>query len=92
MRGSTGVSTGVRTTPSRMKKHKTVDYLRITGWKSTKLPMSDHHRTAIARRHLYDVSLAGRWLPVLVTFCVRSSLLSSLFLSLETPNNVQPVA
>ena len=46
MRGSTGVSTGVRTTPSRMEKHKAVDYLRITGWKSSKLPMSGHHRTA----------------------------------------------
>ena len=28
-----------------MEKHKAVDYLRITGWKSTKLPMSGHHRT-----------------------------------------------
>ena len=47
MRGSTGVSTqGVRTIPSYMEKHKAVDYLRITGWKSTKLPMSGHHRTA----------------------------------------------
>ena len=46
MRGYTGVSTGVRPTPSRMEKHKAVDYLRLTGWKSTKLPMSGHHRTA----------------------------------------------
>ena len=28
-----------------MEKHKAVDYLRITGWESTKLPMSGHHRT-----------------------------------------------
>ena len=32
--------------PSRMEKHKAVDYLRITDWKSTKLPMSGHHRIA----------------------------------------------
>ena len=32
--------------PSRMEKHKAVVYLRITGWKSTKLPVSGHHRTA----------------------------------------------
>ena len=29
-----------------MEKHKAVDYLDITGWKSTKLPMSGHHLTA----------------------------------------------
>ena len=29
-----------------MENHKAVDYLRITGWKSIKLPMSGHHRTA----------------------------------------------
>ena len=48
MRGSTGVIEylGVRTTPTRMEKHKAVDYLDITGWKSTKLPMSGHHGTA----------------------------------------------
>ena len=46
MRGSTGVSTGGLDHPSRMEKHKAVDYLRISGWKSTKLPMSGHHRTA----------------------------------------------
>ena len=45
MRGSTGVSTGGPDHP-RMEKHKAVDYHRITGWKSTKLPMSGHHRTA----------------------------------------------
>ena len=43
--------------------HKAVDYLRITGWKSTKLTMSGHHRTA-SKGHLYDVLLAGRWWPV----------------------------
>ena len=46
MRGSTGVSTGGPDHPSRIEKHRAVDYLRITGWKSTKLPMSGHHRTA----------------------------------------------
>ena len=46
MRGSTGVSTGGPVHPYRMEKHKAVDKLRITGWKSTKLPMSGHHRTA----------------------------------------------
>ena len=69
MRGSTGVSTGGPDQPSRMEKHKAVDYLRIIGWKSTKLPIGP-----LARRNLYDVSLAGRWLPVLVTFCVRARL------------------
>ena len=29
-----------------MEKHKAVDYLRITGWKSTKLMMSGHHLAA----------------------------------------------
>ena len=46
MRRFTGVSTGGSDHPSCMEKHKTVDYLRVTGWKSTKLPMSRHHRTA----------------------------------------------
>ena len=46
MHGSTGVCTGGPDHPSRMEKHKAVDYHRITGWKSTKLPMSGHHRTA----------------------------------------------
>ena len=46
MRASTWVSTGGPDHPSRTEKHKAVDYLRITGWKSTKLPMSGHHRTA----------------------------------------------
>ena len=78
MRGSTGVSTwGVRTTPSRMEKHKAVDYLDITGWKSTKLPTKCMSVITgpLPRRHLCDVSLAGRWLSVLLTFCVRASLL-----------------
>ena len=46
MRGSTGVSSGGPDHPSGMEKHKAVDYLRITGWKSTKLQMSGHHWTA----------------------------------------------
>ena len=46
MRGSTEVSTGGPDHPFRMEMHKAVDYLRITGWKITKLPMSGHHRTA----------------------------------------------
>ena len=70
MRGSTGVSTGVRTNLSRMEKHKAVDYLRITGCYRFRVIIGP-----LARRHLYDVSLAGRWLSVLVTFCVRASLL-----------------
>ena len=70
MRGSTGVSTGGPDHPPRMEKHKAVDYLRITGWKSTKLPMSGHHPTASEAP-----LIAGRWLPVLVTLCVRASLL-----------------
>ena len=40
---------GVRTIPSRMEKHKAVDFLMKTGsnlWKRTKLPMLGHHRTA----------------------------------------------
>ena len=32
--------------PTAWKKHKAVDYNRIIGWKSTKLPISGHHRTA----------------------------------------------
>ena len=46
MRGYTGVSTWGPDHPSRMEKNKAVDYLRITGWKSTKLPMSGHHQIA----------------------------------------------
>ena len=46
MRGSTGVSTGGPDHPLPHGKHKAAHYLRITGWKSTKLPMSCHHRTA----------------------------------------------
>ena len=74
MRGSTGVSTGGHDHPSRMEKHKAVDYLRIT------VGNVESYRCRViigplARRHLYDVSLAGRWLSVLVTFCVRASLL-----------------
>ena len=71
MRGSTGVSTGGPDHP--LPHGKAVDYLRITGWKLE----SYRCRVIIgplARRHFYDVSLAGRWLSVLVTFCVRASL------------------
>ena len=59
---------GVQTTPSRMEKHKAVDYLRFTGLKITKrhVPISGNIGP-LARSHLYDVSLAGRWWPVLVT-------------------------
>ena len=49
-----------------MEKHKAVDYLRITSWKSTKLRC----RVIIGpleRCHLYDVLLAGQWWPILVT-------------------------
>ena len=49
MRGSRGVGTGGPDhppPPTRIEKHKAVDYLRITGWESTKLPMSGHHRSA----------------------------------------------
>ena len=75
MRGSTGVSTWGSGPPP-------------PAWKSTKLLIilillvgkvqSYLCRVIIgplARRHLYDVSLAGRWLYVLLTFCVRASLL-----------------
>ena len=38
---------GVRTTPSRMEKHKAVNFLRKPGLEPLKkLPMSGHHRTA----------------------------------------------
>ena len=57
--GSRGVGTGVRITPSRMEKHKAVDYLKVTGWKSTKLPM------AVIIGQL--ATLADQWWPVLVT-------------------------
>ena len=67
MRGSTGMSTGGPDTPSRMEKHKAVIILGLLVRKVQIGPL--------ARRHLSDVSLAGRWLPVLVTFCVRASLL-----------------
>ena len=46
MRGSRGVVTGSLDHPYCMEKHKGVEYLGITGLKSTKLPMSGHHRTA----------------------------------------------
>ena len=77
MRGSTGVSTGGPDTPSRMEKHKAVIILGLL----VRKVQSYRCRVIIgplARRHLYDVSLAGRWLPVLVTFCVRASLLQRI--------------
>ena len=36
--------------------------------------MSGHHRAASEVPFIHDVSLAGRWLPVLVAICVRASL------------------
>ena len=66
MRGSTGVITGGPDTPSRMEKHKAVIILGLL----VRKVQSYRCRVIIgplARRHLYDVSLAGRWLPVLVT-------------------------
>ena len=69
MRGSTGVSTP----PPAWKSTK---LLIILGLLVVKV-QSYRYRVIIgplARRHLYDVSLAGRWLPVLVTFFVRASL------------------
>ena len=63
MRGSTGVSTGGPDTPSRMEKHKAVIILGLL----VRKVQSYRCRVIIgplARRHLYDVSLEGRWLPV----------------------------
>ena len=63
----------VQTTPSRMEKHKAVDYLRITDWKSTKLPMSGHHRIASEAPFIWRFT-GGPMVAVLVTFCVGASL------------------
>ena len=46
MHGSRGVGTGDPDHPSCIEKHKAVDYLRISGWTSTKLPISGSHPTA----------------------------------------------
>ena len=39
--------------------HKTVDYLMITDWKSTKLPMSGHHRTTSQAPFIYMTFARG---------------------------------
>ena len=46
MRGSRGVGTGVRTNPSRMKKHKAVDFLSNTGLEKLG-PISEHKATDV---------------------------------------------
>ena len=61
MRRSRGMGTGGPDHPSRLEKHRAVDFLRNTGLE----PLEKHR--PLARGHLNGISLVGPWWPVLVT-------------------------
>ena len=61
---------------------KSVDYLRITGWKRTKLPMSGHHRTAS------EVLFIWRFAGGPMVACFGNFLCLCKFTAMNTVNNV----